>query len=313
MYPFDSHQPPLPTHYWSGSYSYPVMFKLNPAIPPGRYKMMAGLYVGPHRAELNPGPGTVADNQHRYQIGTLTITPDTTPPEFIDSSLTNGAKVQGTAEVKVRARDLDRVSRMELEVDGQLVAAVAADKLRVDENDIVQGQFSWDTATVSSAIHKLAIKVVDPSGNATNRTINLEVNNPVVYLATPSTPTAVPGGQVQLIYHWSGGPLPFPANVLTLFVAPKGNQLTPQFAFNHTPQPALDAWTGGEVTDKQSISVPANTPAGTYQIVVILTSSGGPVRGKLMSISPGPGVEVLDLANHKFCQIGSLTVTPERH
>src|SRR5439155_11927878 len=91
----DAHAPSVPTHYWSGSYSYSVKMRISPALAPGLYKIKVGLYAGGERLRLQPGPGVIEDEQQRYQTGLLTILPDTTPPKLLDLPLKAGQKITG--------------------------------------------------------------------------------------------------------------------------------------------------------------------------------------------------------------------------
>jgi beta-glucanase (GH16 family) len=50
---------------------------------PGTYYMMAGLYSGANRVQLNPGPGVTADNQVRYYVGAINVVANISAPSAL--------------------------------------------------------------------------------------------------------------------------------------------------------------------------------------------------------------------------------------
>jgi Right handed beta helix region len=79
---------PLTTSWSSSPYTETRTVTVPSTIAPGTYNIMAGLYSGATRLTLNPGPGVTADDQTRYNVGTLTVTAATQPAFYV---ATNGS------------------------------------------------------------------------------------------------------------------------------------------------------------------------------------------------------------------------------
>ena len=104
-----------------------------------------------------------------------TVTPpsDTTAPTAQITSPANGATVSATANVAVTAADNVAVSRVELLLDGVLVATDSA----------APYQFAWDTSGTTNGSHTLRARAVDSSNNTgLSAIITVTVSN----TATPS-------------------------------------------------------------------------------------------------------------------------------
>ena len=128
----------------------------------------------------------------------------------------------------------------------------------------------------------------------------------MLFLATPSELTAKPGDNIKLTYHWSGGPLPYPAKVATELI----NESTKRAVLrtNHTANLPPDKWTGTDFTYTEALALPPNLPAGKYKIAVRMINSTATYVGIAPPIIPGPGViqSGTNLLTRYF--VGSLTV-----
>jgi archaellum component FlaF (FlaF/FlaG flagellin family) len=126
---------------------------------------------------MNAAPGATRDDSTVLpeQGGTAPPPPpppppsDTQPPTVAITSPANGATLNGTVSVAANATDNVAVSRVEMLLDGSLVATDTA----------APYTFSWDTRTASNASHTLRARAVDSSGNTTtSTTVTVTVNNP---------------------------------------------------------------------------------------------------------------------------------------
>ena len=308
----DGHMPPIPTHYWSEPFSYPVKFRINRSLRPGSYKIMTGLYMGPERLTLDTGPTVVADEQLRYHIATLTIQPDTTPPTISSGSLHTGQKIVGRVTLSLVASDNVAVDHAELLVDGlkqatiNLTPNLTGPDREVLDNLFYSGSYGWDTAALSNGLHQVTLRAVDSSGNRADLTTRVALSNPKLFLAMPSELTAKPGDNIKLTYHWSGGPLPYPAQLATELI----NESTKRAVLrtNHTANLPPDKWTGNDFTYTEALALPPKLPAGKYKIAVRMINSTATYVGIAPPIIPGPGViqSGTSLLTRYF--VGSLTV-----
>jgi regulation of enolase protein 1 (concanavalin A-like superfamily) len=99
---------------------------------------------------------------------------DTQAPTVQITSPANGATVSGTVNVAASASDNVAVARVEILLDGTVVATDAS----------APYQFAWDTKTGPNAAYTLRARAVDTSGNAaTSTAVQVTVNNTVS--ATP--------------------------------------------------------------------------------------------------------------------------------
>jgi len=93
---------------------------------------------------------------------------DTQPPTATITSPAAGATVSGTISIAANASDNVAVSRVEMLLDGSLVATDTS----------APYTFSWDTRTVPNGAHTLQARAVDSSGNAgLSPSVTVAVNN----------------------------------------------------------------------------------------------------------------------------------------
>ena len=116
---------------------------------------------------------------------TATFSPDGTSPSASITSPATGASVSGSVNVAVSAADNAAVTRVELWVDGALVATDTA----------APWSFAWDSTAKPNGTHSLLAKAYDAGGNiGSSPPISVTVNNgPVV----PAALTLAFTGQIR--------------------------------------------------------------------------------------------------------------------
>lgn len=117
-----------------------------------------------------------------------TSTADTTAPTVAISNPTAGFKVTGTVGIDVAANDASGVSRVELYVNGTLLAT----------DTLSPFGFSWDTTTAKDGTVNLVAKAYDAAGNmGTSSQVAVTVGNdtipPVAKILSPTAGSAVNG------------------------------------------------------------------------------------------------------------------------
>jgi len=309
----EEHAPPVPTEFWWGSYSYPVKFRVPRSLHTGLYQIMAGLYQGPTRVTLKPGPGVVPDNQQRYRVGTLSVLADATSPRISTPSLKTGQTVAGRVNVSVDAFDNVGVDRIELLINGKTYAVTnaipnIAGKESANYDSIsYRANFIWETAADPNGPRRVTLRAIDGSGNRGETAVDVLISNPTAYMAVPAELSARAGEKIALTYRWGGGPLRAAAQVTTEFM----NETTRRAAFRvvHTPTPSSERWTGAAFEEPRQIEIPPNVPPGKYRIAVRLSYPGA-AAGTPIPLQPGAGVSVTgkDLTARYY--IGTLVVTP---
>jgi subtilisin family serine protease len=122
--------------------------------------------------------GTGSPNRLLYEAFIGAGPADTTPPTTAVTSPAAGATVSGTVAVTASASDDVGVARVEIYVDGALLATDAASPYSA----------SWDTTTATNASHTLTSKAFDAAGNsATSAAVTVTVSN-----AAPPPPPPPP-------------------------------------------------------------------------------------------------------------------------
>lgn len=122
-----------------------------------------------------------APTNAQWNMSTVEILPagavtDTTPPTTSITAPANGSTVSGTTTVNSTASDNVGVTKVELWVDGSVVATDTASPY----------SFSWNTSTLTNATHTLQTKAYDAAGNVgSSAMVMVTVNN--------ATPPPVPG------------------------------------------------------------------------------------------------------------------------
>jgi hypothetical protein len=116
------------------------------------------------------------------------VASDTTPPTVSITSPTGGAKVSGVVPVDVTAADNVAIARVELLVNGTVVAT--------DTN--APYAFAWDSAGAADGEATLVARAVDGSGNAASSasvkvTVGNDTTPPKVQIISPLSGAQVTG------------------------------------------------------------------------------------------------------------------------
>jgi hypothetical protein len=191
--------------YWSGtSLSTPVVagvlamiYAAQPGYTPSQAESIlfsTAVDLGLAGKDNRYGYGRVNAQAALAAVGTPAPT-DTTPPTVAITAPTGGT-VSGTLAVNVSASDNVGVTRVDLLVNGQVVASDA----------IAPYAFSWNSAAVPDGSATLSAKAVDAAGNsATSTAVPLNVANnvpdtiaPTVTFASPANGAKVGNGNVTV-------------------------------------------------------------------------------------------------------------------
>jgi peptidoglycan/xylan/chitin deacetylase (PgdA/CDA1 family)/archaellum component FlaF (FlaF/FlaG flagellin family) len=187
--------------YWTTSPAFPAASAwqqavwTTPVVPNG----VTGMTFGPTLASS----GSMTVDDFGFRDAAPTASPDTTPPSVSITSPANGSTVAGTVSITANASDNVAVDHLDYLVDGTVVSS---------ETDGFN-TYSWYTRSLSNGAHTIAVRAVDPSGNATttspitvfvsNSLTNL-LQNPSLETASGSTPTCwLLGGYGTNSFTWT--------------------------------------------------------------------------------------------------------------
>jgi peptidoglycan/xylan/chitin deacetylase (PgdA/CDA1 family) len=187
-------------NYWMTSQDFPATSTwqqavwTTPVVPDGVTGMSFGLTLASN--------GFLTVDDFGLQDAAPTGSADTTPPSVSISSPASGSTVSGTVSITVKASDNVSVDHLDYLIDGAVVES---------ETDGFNN-YSWYTRNLTNGTHTIAVRAVDPSGNATTTKITVYVSNsltnllqnPSLETATGSTPTCwLLGGYGTNAYTWT--------------------------------------------------------------------------------------------------------------
>src|SRR5260370_19511351 len=188
-------------NYWMTSPDFPATSTwqqaswTTPVIPAGITGLTFGMTLAANRFLTVDDVG--------FQDAAPTGNPDTTPPTVSITSPVNGSTVSGTVAISVNASDNVSIDHLNYIVDGAVVGS---------ETDGFN-TYSWFTRDLTNGTHTIAVRAVDPSGNATTSnsiTVNVAnsltnmLQNPSLETASGSTPTCwLMGGYGTNSYTWT--------------------------------------------------------------------------------------------------------------
>jgi hypothetical protein len=123
--------------------------------------------------------------------GVITVTPggtagDTTAPSTSIGAPLNGASVSGSVPVFVTATDNVGVTKVELSVDGSLLATSAS----------APYDFTWDASGASVGTHSIVARTYDAAGNTSSSSVAVTVADttpPTVAITAPAAGATVSG------------------------------------------------------------------------------------------------------------------------
>jgi thermitase len=115
------------------------------------------------------------------QQATATSAADTTPPSVAIASPTGGT-VSGTVAISVNATDNVGVAKVDLRINGSVVAS----------DTISPYQYSWNSATLANGTVTVTAVAYDAAGNsAVSAPVSLNVSNATLVITSDTTPPSV--------------------------------------------------------------------------------------------------------------------------
>ena len=160
----------------------------------GAWQQVSAAVTGGHSVTLklaNHDDNYAADPTYTlYDDVAITAgTTDTTPPVANVTAPAAGSTVSGTVTASASATDNVGVTKLELYLDGALLASAAGSPLST----------SWNTASVGNGAHSLTAKGYDAAGNVgTSAAVAVTVNNAGVV-----NPVANPGCETGTLAGWT--------------------------------------------------------------------------------------------------------------
>lgn len=157
-----------------------------------------------------------------YNLGTTTTptptpTPDTTPPTVSLTTPANGATVSGDFTVSASASDNVGVSKVELYIDGQLVAT--------DTNSPYT--FSVDSTKYSNGSHTMYLEAFDAASNhASTASVTVTIQNDASSGAAPgggSSSSSQPTGTINAATSSTPTPIAVSGNIVISPAVPGGS------------------------------------------------------------------------------------------
>jgi hypothetical protein len=295
---FDIHRTPTFSSQWTKDLTYAYSYRLPRNMIPGTYAIMYILATGPNREQLNPGPGVYRDWQERYQIGTVTVLPDTNAPSVSltyanGRKLVDGQRMAGQTELRVCSEDLGFVQKVQAYFDAKLLF----ENIPAPSNHVVNKTVNLDVRKYTNGNYVLKVVASDVSGNANEKIFHITVANPSVYPLSVQNIHAERGKAFDCVFNFSGGPLAEDHEVSVFFQNVGGGRSVGPV--KHQPIPRTSQWPGGPLSYRKTYG--QFPVAGTFEIWVSLADDKVPlVRG-----SPEMGFDD-QLQRYK---VGTLTVT----
>lgn len=166
------------------------------------------------------------------------------------------------------------------------------------------GAYNWTVPTDISTNNTYTIRISD-ADQATLRQTSSKIDLvpvlvvPVTVLPwTVATTTVLTGKPLSYTLNWSGGPMDQSWSTFEHFV--KSDNPNIMFGDGFWPTPATTQWSGN-ISTTRTFTVPANTPPGTYKVMVGLYNAS-----RVTTLVAGSGVTV---DNQYRYQVGTITVT----
>jgi YD repeat-containing protein len=224
----------------------------NPAATPSQ---VASALATNATSGVLTGLGTGSPNKLLYEAFIGGGTADTTPPTTSITAPAAGATVSGTVTVTASASDNVGVTRVELSVDGALLATDSAAPYSA----------SWNTTTATNAAHTLTSKAYDAAGNVgTSAAVTVTVSNattPPPTCATSSQLLGNPGFETGSAAPWTAT-----AGVVDSSASPA--------AHSGSWKAWLDGYGTSHVDDvRQTVSIPAGACSASLSFWLWITTA----------------------------------------
>jgi len=220
-------------------------------------------------------------------------TVDTTPPTVTISAPASSATVAGTLSVQGTATDNVGVTKLELDVDGAMIATGTSSSFT----------FSWNSAAVANGSHSITVKAYDAANNVGSASVTVNVSNiinttpPTVSITAPAPSTSVSNtvlvtgsatdsvAVTKLELDVDG------AAVSTATASPFSFSWNSGSATNGSHTLAVKAYDAANNVGSASVSVLVNNPAPTTTadttppVVSITSPAGGSTVSRNVSIA----------------------------
>jgi hypothetical protein len=163
-----------------------LMFSVDPTLTPAEVETIleqTALDLGAVGYDTSFGWGRV--NAYQAVLASMPAplrVQDLTPPAVAITSPADGNTVSGSVLVQVEAADDTAVARLDVYVDGDLVASDTVAALSA----------AWDTTTETDGAHTLTVVAFDEAGNSTQTTATVIVAN-VLDVTPPAVQITSPG------------------------------------------------------------------------------------------------------------------------
>ncbi len=112
---------------------------------------------------------------------------DTTPPQIVSVSLTDGQTVRNTVKTAVEAADETRIQKIDIYIDGTLLTSLTSEPFETN----------WDTNNVKDGQHTVKFVVTDRGGNTTEKSVTISVSNVLVSIDIASDQLFNNGGRSE--------------------------------------------------------------------------------------------------------------------
>ena len=226
-----------------------LYLQLNPAATPAQ---VASALTTNATSGVLTGLGTGSPNRLLYAAFIGGGTGDTTAPTTAITSPAAGSTVSGTVTVTASASDNVGVTRVELYVDGVLLATDTASPYSA----------SWNTAGASNGSHTLTSKAYDAAGNVgTSAGVTVTVSNTAPSCATSSQLFGNPGFETGTAAPWTAS-----AGVIDSSASPA--------ARTGSWKAWLDGYGSSHVDDlKQTVTIPAGACTAGLSFWLRITTS----------------------------------------
>lgn len=156
---------------------YALMMAMNPTLSPlflDRILAETARDLGPAGRDNEYGAGRIDAAAAVAHAASLVETPDTTPPTVTIASPADGATLGGVVAVQVRAADNRAVTKLELLINGRIVAVGEGTSLTHSWNTCPPGPANVRRAC--GGLSAIGARATDAAGNVARTAINVNVN-----------------------------------------------------------------------------------------------------------------------------------------
>ncbi|HET7825303.1 MAG TPA: S8 family serine peptidase [Anaeromyxobacter sp.] len=236
-----------------------LYLQVNPAASPSQ---VASALTANATTGVLTALGSGSPNRLLYEAFINAGPADTTAPTTSITSPASGATVSGTVTIAASASDDVGVTRVEIYVDGALLATDAAAPYTA----------SWDTTTATNASHTLTSKAYDAAGNVgTSAAVTVTVSNAAPPPPPPPPPPPTCASTSQLLGNpgfETGSAAPWTATPAVI-----DGSLSPA-PHSGAWKAWLDGYGTSHVDDlRQTVSIPAGACTATLSFWLWITTS----------------------------------------